>query len=76
MGDSPLRRIVLPSWRDFSKLGVAKQIWIGRRMLLPDVLLSLSDLQLAGLIIGRKTEDHYESINPVQNDSSTCRKFD
>ncbi|PYL21074.1 MAG: hypothetical protein DMF41_03850 [Verrucomicrobia bacterium] len=76
MGDSPLRRIVLPSWRDFSKLGVAKQIWIGRRMLLPDVLLSLSDLQLAGLIIGRKTEDQYESINPVQNDSSTCRKFD
>jgi ABC-type Na+ transport system ATPase subunit NatA len=33
----------------FFKTGVAKQIWIGRRTLLPAASSSLSDLPLAGL---------------------------
>jgi len=40
--------------KTFSKLGVVKQIWIGRRMLLPDVSSPLSDLQIAGLTTGKK----------------------
>jgi len=61
---------VLPSCQGFFKLGVAKQIWIRRRMLLLDVSSPLSDLQLAGLTTGRKKKDQYESINPVQSDGS------
>jgi hypothetical protein len=46
----------LTNWRVFFKLGVAKQIWIGRRTLLPAASSSLSDLPLAGLTAGEKEE--------------------
>jgi hypothetical protein len=54
----------------FSKLGVAKQIWNGRRMTSPGQSSPSFRPAIAGLIIGRKKKDQYESINPVQNDSS------
>jgi len=56
----------LTNWRAFFKLGVAKQIWIRRRMLLPDVLPLFQNLQLAGYRVAAfcfaPLTAHYEAL--------------